>query len=385
MIPGASALTIDLLNTDPAPVRAGEYADVTLRFVKDPEDTMAREVAFKIMDTDYIIPVSETELFVTSFKSGDTITHTFRVFFSDNLPEGYVDLQVEVEFAGGAIIEDLPIFVQEEQSDPELFVGQIRTVPDELLPDTDRNKLYVTLQNLGDKDAELVHATLSFENNDVKPSFSYSVEDSVARVRAGNETELEFTVDLEEGARNAIPASLNLRYRVERDTGNTYDTVENMIPFILPVSEAPFLKIMNVTYLDEFVAGTTENRVRVTIMNDGEEEAEEVRVRVLPDISYPFIFELTTEYVASKIKPGETAEVEFKAEVVSSAVEKEYPITVRLESLVGETRYNQDDTITLIAMEKQGLETGQIGVVIIVVAFAFAIYLGYHAWKGRKK
>lgn len=385
LVPSALAINIELLNTNPAPILAGDYADVTIRVEKEANDGPAQEVVLGIEETGFITPISEMGRRLTNFRSGDTITHTFRLFFSEDLAEGFIDLPVLVQFDGGTIREEFRIFVQEAESDPELYVGEVKTIPNELLPDTDNNKLHVVLQNLGDKDADLLRAELQIDHEGVTPSYSYSFVDSVSSIPSGDERTLEFTIDLDETTRETIPATIALRYRVEQDVGDNYETYSSRIPFDLPIVQAPFLQIVNVTFIDSFQAGSTENRVRVTIRNSGEEDAEEVRVRALPDISYPFIFELTTEYVASKIEPGETAQVEFSMEVVRDAQAREYPTTVRLESLVGETRYSQDDTMMLVAREGKKLSVGSAGMLIIAAAILLSLYLGYRTLRKRKK
>jgi hypothetical protein len=220
---------------------------------------------------------------------------------------------------------------------------------------------------------------------DVAPSYAFSFIDSVASIDAGDEAVLEFTADLNEDATGEIPMDLLVRYRAQNTAGTSYETFEERIAFALPVSDAPLLNVINVTYLDSFAAGTTENRVLLTIRNDGTDEAEEVRVRALPDISYPFIFEETTEYVASKIAPGESGQVEFTLEILRSADAKVYPVTVRLDSLVGETRYSRDDSITLSVNPGRSVSTVTLGLGVVAIVLIASIWIGIVVWRGRKK
>ena len=389
LTPQAFALDIDLVQTNPSPLVAGEYGDITIRFTSDDQDATRRDVTMKIEETPFLTPISESEYKISIIRAGDSITNTFRVYLSENLEEGFIDFPVQITFGSGEQqTKDLRIFVEEADIPPELYIGEISTTPGELLPDTDRNKLFVTLQNLGDKSAELVRAELIVENDAVKPAFSYSFIDNLASVDAGKEGELEFTIDLEENARGEIPARLELRYRAKKSLGSNYDTYEKSIPFNIPVSDAPFLRIVETEYLDSFAIGSTENRARVTIINEGEEDAQEIRVRALPDVSYPFVFELTTEYVASKIPPGETAIVEFTVEVLKDARLGDYPVSVRLESLVGETRYARDETMVLVANPGRERNNNTVGYGIVALVLIAAIVIGYRTWKnssGKKK
>ncbi len=377
------AIDVELLATDPAPVTAGDYADVTIRFSKGNTEQAPREVSFLIEETQFLTPVSDNPFTVSGLRSGDVVTKTFRIYFDEALPEGFIDIPTVLQTDGGKQDFDLRVFVQEAASDPELYIGELRTTPDELLADTDDNELRVTLQNLGEKDAELVRAELAIPSS-LTPSYAYSLVDSVASIPEGGEAELTFTVDIDENARGELPAMLSLRYRAEQSNGQTYDTFTEDLSLLIPVQDTPLLVVTEVEQLDRFRAGTSENRILVTLKNEGEEEAEEVRVRVLPDISYPFIFELTTEYVASEIDPGEEAQVEFTMEVLRSAQAREYPVTVRLESLVGETRYSREDEITITPSAGGGISTGTLGFGLIILAVISAAILGFVMRKRRR-
>jgi len=43
---------------------------------------------------------------------------------------------------------------------PEILIGQITSVPNKMISDTTNNKITINIQNLGDKDAELVKSKL---------------------------------------------------------------------------------------------------------------------------------------------------------------------------------------------------------------------------------
>ncbi len=374
LIPMSLALEVELLSTDPAPVNAGEYADLTFRFTKAATESFANDIVFEIEETQFVIP-TENDIPINGLTYNDFVTKTVRVFFSDSTPEGFLDVKTNIASGNTQLERDISVFIQEEQSNPELFVGSVRTTPRELLPDTDNNELLITLQNLGDKDAELVRAELIPQSNYAKPSYAYSLLDSVSNIRAGSEEELFFVLDLEEEVRKAIDARLELQYRAEKDSGSNYDTFSESISFIIPVQESPYLEVVDYEQKSSFATGSTENVIRVAIKNTGIEDAEEVRVRAIPDISVPFIFELTTEYVASEIEPNETAYVEFTMEVLDAQI-REYPITVRLEALVGETRYSREDFFVVTPTQGTSIGTSTIAFVVVGLAIVAAVILG---------
>ncbi len=380
----AYSFDISLVKSNPAPITAGEYADITLRFT-NPTTDIRKDVYLGIKNTDDIYSLSSNDVYYKNVYGGEEVTKTFRVFFSEDIPEGYVNLVVTAKYGTVNIEKNVLVFVQDDNSNPEFYIGQVVSTPDELLPDTDNNMLTVTLQNLGDKDADLVSATLTVDSDKVTPSNSYSFTDSVSEITSGSESDLEFKLDIDEGVYGDIPANLNLRYRAQKSVGSSYDTFEKSIPFNIEIADAPFLKVTNVEALDGFGIGTSENKLKVTIKNEGTDEAKEVRVRVVPDSSYPFSYEQLTEYVTSKIEVGEEAVVIFKVEVLSTADAKSYPTTVLIESLVDQTRYTREDTITVDVKGEEPKSFTQIGLIILVLVLIVSFAFAYMRIRSRKK
>lgn len=371
------AVTAELVTTDPAPAQAGEYADITLQFSQANEADEIRNVTIYIEPTNFIDPISQPETF-SVIRAGSTITRTFRVFFSEDLPEGRVDIPVIIQQPRRSQEALLEVFVQQGDTKPDLRIGEIKTVPTELLADTEDNEVRIILQNLGDRDAELVSATLIPQSDLVKPSYSYSLEDSVSQIQGGDEQTLVFTIDLEPTREVTFDAILNLTYRAQRTNGGSYETYMQQLPTRIELVEAPLLEVSQMEQLTDFSVGTTENDIRITVRNTGDADAEDVRVRLVPDISYPFIFEELTQYVGAEIASQQSANVVFTLEVLDSADIRDYPIKVRLESLVGDTRYVREDVISITTSEGRSYSTVQIGGfaigAIIVIALLFAFF-----------
>lgn len=376
---------VELLDTDPAPIKAGEYADITLRYTANSDDITRNNVIVKVRKTPYLLPLDESEVMIKKIYPGESVTRTFRVYFSEDLPQGYVNVPFDISYNGIITEAYVEVFIQEGDSNPEMVIGDVEVTPSELLPDTKDNKLTITLQNLGDKDADLVKAELVVDKTKIEPSYSFSFLDNIASVSSGGEGDLQFDLDVNEDIYGEIPAMLKLRYRAEKSVGGNYDIFEKNLSFNIPISNAPYLKVTNVEQLDAFTLGSAENRVRVTIRNDGTEDADEVRIRALPDISYPFAYEITTEYVTSKIKPGEEATVEFKMEVLDKAEVKNYSTTVKIESLVGETRYSREDSITITTSEGSKKSNYEIAAYGIILVFVISFYLGYLKIREKRK
>jgi len=380
-----NAFNVELVKTNPAPIKAGDYADITLRFTNTGENTQTKNnVYFKIKETKFIQPMDNNDEIINKVFSGETLTRTYRVFFSNDLKEGYIDLPIIVGYNGIKTETNSRVFIEDAQRMPEFFVGQITTTPNELIADSKNNKLTVNLQNLGDKAAELVTAKLIPKTKEIEPSYSYSLEDSLSSIKAGAQGKLTFTIDIEKNVQSEIPATLLLRYRSQKNVGNTYETFEKKINITIPITPSPYLVIEKVELLDDFKLGTIENKVRVTIKNEGLEDAEEVRIRIVPDISYPFIFEEVTKYVTAKIKPQESATIEFKVEVIASGEVKKYDSIVILESLVEDNRYSREDIVSIQTKPGQKINNSYYAYLIVGIIILVSLVLGFNTYRSHK-
>ncbi len=383
-LPLTSALTLDVLSTNPAPLQAGEFADITFEIRSDLQEQEYNNLKIDIRETNYLEVVSFSQDTFETFRAGRSAVITARVFINHDLPDGMFDIFFVAQsdnFDEKRFTRRL--FIQQAETLPDLRVGMIRTTPNKLLADTTDNEVVVTLQNLGNTDAKLVRAELLVDEEKVSPSFSFSLEDNVASIPAGQEAQLRFTLDIEENVMESVPATLQLRYRARMSGRMNYESFTTQLPVQLELVPTPFLEISSVEQLSNFRGGTTENRMRVGITNTGQREAREVRVRIIPDISYPFIFSSTTQYVSAQINPGETQYVFFETEVTRDAEDRDYTVTVRLESLVGQTRYARETFMSVETRARDPISTSTIATIIILLVVVLAVIVGLRARKRK--
>ncbi|WP_299371405.1 hypothetical protein [uncultured Kiloniella sp.] len=101
LISGAFAsFSVEVISTNPAPVTAGDYADITLRFtnVGSAEQTSeAKNVQFSIKETNLIKPLGNEDAFFSKVFAKESITRTFRVYFSEDLNEGFIEVPVLIK------------------------------------------------------------------------------------------------------------------------------------------------------------------------------------------------------------------------------------------------------------------------------------------------
>lgn len=384
LIGNVFSFSVDLLNTDPAPIVAGEYADVTVRFSNDKSDDEKSDVSFGFENSEYFKLIEGPRDSISKVYPGEYFTKTFRISFSEDLEGGFINLPFYIISNGIKQVSDLQVMISGADVKPSFYIGSVKSTPNELLADTDNNKLKVVLQNLGDRDAQLVSAKLIIDSDLVEESYSYSLTDSIASISGGEQGELEFTVDLDKKVTGIVKANVVLNYRYEKAIGNEYEVVTESLPLEIRISDSPILEISNVELMDDFKIGSVDNRVRVEIKNVGNEDAKDVRVRLSPDISYPFVYNQLTEYVTSEIKVGETSIVEFKVEVLKDATVRDYGVTANLESLVGDSRYFNDGVVTLSVTEGKESSIPTTGKVLIGIILLVSAFIGFKSIKSKK-
>jgi len=384
---GAFALTTELVKTNPSPVLAGDYADITLRFTNDAigSSNTLNDISFNIEKTNYIMPVTSDSNKIKKIQSGEYVTRTFRVFFSSELKQGNIDIPVIIKYNSIQTKTNIQIYVQEGKTAPKLYLGQIQSTPNEILQDSKNNKLNVIIQNLGEIDADLVTAKLIVNKSKIIPSYSYSFEDSVAKIQSGTQSNFKFTIDVKKNIESDVPAKLELRYRAKNAIGNTYKIYSKNISFMIQITPAPYIVIQNIEQLSDMALGTTENKLKITLKNLGSQDADEVRIRVVPDISYPFIFEETTQYVSAKIKPNQTADVIFKVEVSDSGDIRKYISTAVIETLVENSRYSREDIFSITTSKSKKVSYNKIAYIIVIAIIIISLTIGFQTYLSNKR
>ena len=378
------AFDFQVLSTNPAPIEAGEYADITVRIdfpLIGGESTQINPTTFFIKETNDIRPVSGQEFNLLSVRSGQSVTRTFRVFFSDSIPTGEIPLTLVARSGLNTIEMTDTIFVQRAPRQVDLHVSSARSTPEQLIQDTKSNTLRVTLQNLGERNAEMMSAALRVENENhntiVKESFFNSMQDSISQIIGGGQGEFSFIFDLEETNENRIPMILDITYRVQNPLDNTYNRVEESIPVELRLRSTPRFEILSIEPDNELQAGNSGNRLRIQVQNVGEEEGKSVRMRLFPDPSAPFDFERTTVFISSSMQPGDIAEFIIPFDILNDALVQSYFINADIESLVGSNRFDQSKRIEIQIEQEASDGLGTYLIVLLIITIGGSLIIGY--------
>lgn len=372
----AHATQITVLSTNPAPIQAGEYADVTLQMSLPHlfNDRPREDLTFSIKQTEYIRPFANTQFVVHELFTGRVATHTFRVFFSEQIPPGMIPLTV-VETDGRVTIEHTVwITVEQGLTQADLRIGHARSSPQRLIADSDDNILRVTLQNLGEQNAELLHIRLVSDS--ITESYFNSLQQSLSRIDAGQQHEVEFTFDIPKTEDYIIPAQLEIEYRV-RDVFNSFYTRKTTtLPFNITLSSVPRLQIIQDTQ-SEFRVGQRNQELQIQIENTNEREARNVRLRLFPDPASPFDFDVTTIFVSPSILEGESRTVTIEFDVLPTALLQEYVVLAQIETLVGTNRHTTEERLVINVTQPQASTIQQNALFLTILFIVLALVIGY--------
>ena len=383
LLPATYAYNVEILETTPSPIIAGNYADITVRVSLDNGAEDRRNVLVGIRETDSVRPLAGESLEFDNFEEGDRITRTMRVFFSSDISQGNIPLSFDIEDDSGAISIRKEVFVKGSEDEPDFYIGSIESLPKELLPDTDNNKIILSLQNLGEKKAELITAELA-ETDILKEAYTYSMRDSISSLSGGEEKEIEFNFDIESNTAVTIETILTVRYRTQNEITGGYETFVTELPVKVRTSRAPNFEIISVES-DPLKTGSLENRVLVKLQNIGLVEGESVRLRIYPDPEIPIDFTRTSFYVSSIVYPNETASIPIEIDIQDTATIRNYPINAEIESMVGSTRYIETERIPLEVVGHSVDKGTTLRNIFLGGAFVVAVILGIGVLSSRKK
>lgn len=375
-----SAFNLEIISTNPAPIQAGEYADITFRidtFSSSSDRSEFRDIELYIKENDFIMPFPGQEIKIARLQAGQSLTRTMRVYFSENIPTGFIPLTLSLKSQGLFQEKTENIFVSSKIKDPELYIGKINSKPQNILQDTKSNFISVSLQNFGDKKAELLIVDLvPLIDGIITESYTNSMRDTKASIGNGMEENFEFTFNINKTKLTSIPFNLNIQYRVKNNIDNTYNTNFKTIPFNLSLSKTPWFEILKFEQLEKFQAGNDNNQLKIHIKNIGYEDGRTVRLRLFPDPSDPFDFESTSIFVSSNIKVGENTSFLIPLDIIDTALLQTYTINAQFESLVGSNRYIQTERIKISVEEKASSGKNLYLYTLIALSLLIALLIG---------
>jgi|APHM01.1.fsa_nt_gi S-layer domain len=374
----ASATELDavLLTTDPVPLRSGEDADLSFHIVNN--GTLSAEgVSAEIVDS-YpfsLKPDRQRSYELGRVTPGEEYQISTDILVAQEASEGSHNLKVRLSKDGFSRIVEIPVEVQSD--DIDLNLANLRTTPDELRPDTEDNKLTVSIVNNGDKDAENVVLDLEFPEF-IEERSSFSTRQSLGNLKSGRSKQAEFFFDTSEDAPSgSFEVDSSITYTEDDSTAD----IEKEQSFNVFMSGKPQYEVVN-TSSDLEIGQQSE--VRVTVRNTGNEESTSTRIRVLDSSDLPFSYRSSSQFVGT-LEPGQQGQAVFRVTPESNAVEKEYLLDFEIRGVKDTEVFTSDTTLSL-PVASQTSESGSSGPPILGIAAALGLaVLGFLLYRRKNR
>lgn len=333
-----SRIQANFMSQDPDPADAGK--DVELRWqVVNTLSSTVENLRFHL-DADYPL----------LFEAGDSPdkdlgasagTNDNKVFYvlhyklrvADNAVKGTYNVTLSWNTGQGWTAKDFPIYIDPKRAD--FVIGALVTSPEKLIADTDKAKLSVDIDNIGEGNAENVKVKLLLpelpKDEGFNASYAYSDEDSLGTIKKDDSKTANFYVDVGDKIKDGeYNAKLRITYKDENDVNNTYRT--KILDLNIPIKPAPYLVVESAKITPENLVPGSKAQVRITVRNTGNEKAESVSLRVFKDASQPFDFSEKSDFVG-KLEPGDSGDAVLRVTVDRNAAAKKYLLDVELRGI----------------------------------------------------
>jgi|GEM_PF-536814 S-layer domain len=334
----ATELNAVLINTDPVPLQTGEDADAAFKIVNN-GNTEAEGVSAEIIDS-YpfsLKPDRQRTYQLGSITPGEEYQISTDIRVAEDASDGSHNLKVRLSKDDFSTVVDIPVEVQSE--DIDLNLANLRTTPEEIRPDTEDNKLTVSVVNNGDKEAENTVLNLGFPEF-LEERSSFSTRQSLGNLQPGQSKQAEFFFDVSE---DAPSGRLQVNSTLEYTSDDSTATIQKEEGFDIFMSAKPQYEVIN-TSSDLQVGQTGE--LRVTVRNTGNEESTSTRVRVLDSSDLPFSYRSSSQFVGT-LDPGQEGTAVFQITPESDAVEKEYLVDFEVRGVKDTEVFTESTTLNL--------------------------------------
>jgi len=395
----AEAISVKLMKYDPYPANTGEYVTVWIKVENPGLGVPSEDVKFRLVpEYPFSLEPGDTGIEeIGKLAMNDYVMFDFRLRVDDNAIDGKNTLKVEyMEHIDSEWSEiELAIDVESDQVDFE--VADIDSVPLRLKPGDDDAKIIVTIQNIGDGDAECVKTRLILPPG-FNASDSYSDIANLGTVAADvGQVVFYFDESMQPGEHIAMiardyNASSQATFHIDVDEsvqpGEHIATItisymdkdsdeyrEEMLDLRIPIKNTPLFEIIS----SEITPGTIMVGDMVTlkmrIKNTGSEEGENVRARAMLKSEQPFDFSNgeAFDYVGN-LDVDEIGEAVLTFDVEDDAALKTYLLDIEIRCVEDEDvhLFNKKVPVEVVNDKPSNLIPIFVGGAVLIL-----LYLGY--------
>lgn len=381
-----SYLKINLLNQDPDPAKPGDYVELRWKVEKIGRNPLSG-ISFDL-ETEYPFSFDSSDTKIKSIGSwtgysNDENYYTlyYKVLVAEDAIKDTYELNLVARFNDGIVQRKTFEIRVDEKKTSSFVVGQLITSPIKLYADTDENRLDVTIENIGDDDAQVVVAELDLPDG-FEESYGYSTRANLGTIKEGQNKVATYYVNIDKLVKEGtVDAKLRISFKDNGDEDNVYETVT--LPLEIPVSGKPSFEFSNFRFDKDISVGNTV-AMTVNVTNVGSREAESVSLRAFKESSQPFDFIDKSDFVG-KLSPGQSGEAILTFTVQDGDV-KEYLVDLQARGIYNDEVMTDDGVaaITLIPSNR-GFSVFDFSIPA-VVALVLLIIVAYVAYKyGRSR
>ncbi len=295
----------------------------------------------------------------------------FRLRVDDNAIDGKNTLKVEYMERIDSEWSETELAIEVESDKVDFEIADIDSVPLRLKPGDDDAKIMVTIQNIGDGDAECVKSRLTLPPG-FNASESYSDIANIGTVAADASSNATFYIDVDESVQPGEQiATITISY-MDKDSD---EYREEILDLRIPIKNTPLFEIVS----SEITPGTIMVGDMVTlkmwIANTGSEEGERVRARAMLKSEQPFDFSNgeAFDYVGN-LDVGEIGEAVLNFNVEDDAALKTYLLDIEIRCIEDEDVHLFDKKVPV---EVVNAKPSNLIPIFVGGAVLLLLYLGY--------
>lgn len=329
-------INANLISTDPVPLQSGEQGDLSFK-IRNSGGTEAQNVKVELVDN-YPFQIKQDRKKSYEFgemSPGQEYQISTEVVVADDAPDGSNDFKARI--ISGQLNRTVNIPVEVQSNDIELNLANLATQPDQLMPDTENNKLSIDLVNNGEKKAENV--VLNLETPEFfEQTSSFSTRKSLGNINPGERKTAAFNLGINESA----PAGMaQLQTVTTYSADDSTNSIEETEDFSVNIEGKPQFEIESVE--SDLRTGKTE-QLSLKVRNTGEEKSSSTRIRVMDSSDQPFTYDSSNQYIGT-LQPGQTGEAAFEVETDTDAEVKKYLIDFQVRGVKGTEVFVEDETV----------------------------------------
>lgn len=380
LVPNALALKAKVLEYDPFPAKAGAFVDIFIAVENNTSgETEPVVVTFIPKDSIRLSYGEEATKDIGTIPRGKSIVVKYRAEIVSDAVDGENFFEFDAEM-GKAPTESFDLGIEVDNSVPTIEIGDVESVPSKILPDMRSVQLTVTLLNTGEETAENLRAELVLPEA-IEASDSFSDKALLGNLAESSSADAVFEIDVpEETESGEYLAIVEVKYNLTGTGKKT--TVKKELDFKIDVKEVPKFEIVKVeTNPSELSAGDRGVKMLVEVKNVGTADAEFVRIKVFEKSEQPFEFDKVSDFIAPKLRPGETGQATLEFRVTDDADLQKYLLEAEVKTLVDDTIRLEQKVIELNV--KEGMQEYPDPLLLIGGAVLVVAVVGFAYWRMR--